>query len=434
METQTIQRYRSSPNMCHHWRMTIPLVYKTLRLPARIGHARRLLFHGVYWLGGQRGLKMKAIQDLQAMRPAESTQDRKGRQAPQFYSPREFGISRQKRKFQLVFAVDRPSIASSMRSLAAIGALCFLATCSLASAQVSVSAQTARSNFLLYERVDLIVTVANTGESDLVLDNDEGHPWLSFLVSKHNRLPVHPERAATFKPLTLKVGESKTLRINLTPLFSFREEGDYKAEAVIDLPGAGQILSDAVPFTVLKGRQVWTQTRPVNGSQRVYSLVRFSPKPDLTNLYLRVEDPSENIVLANLSLGEVVAYIDPEVFFDPQGNLHVMQPIASGTYLYTRADTGGKIVHQGIFKTFQTIPPRLTKLADGNVIVIGGLEEDPNAPRETLSYGQIQAKGQIEKRPDAPGAEPNPGSDSAPTPAPASDPEQPPAPTPAPSP
>jgi hypothetical protein len=295
-----------------------------------------------------------------------------------------------------------------MRYLAAIGALCFLATSSLAPAQIRVSAQTERTDFLLYERVDLLVTVANVGESDLVLNNNEGHPWLSFLVSKHNRLPVRPERQGTFKPVTLKVGETKTLRINLTPLFSFREEGDYKAAAVIDLPGEGQIISDGVPFTVLRGRQVWSQTRPVEGSQRAYSLIRFSPQPDTTDLYLRVEDPSENIVYTNLALGEVVAYIDPEVFFDPQGNIHVMQPIAMGTYLYTRADPGGKILHQGIFKTFQTIPPRLTKMEDGNIIVVGGQEENPNTPRENLSTGQKKANGQVEKKPDAPAAGPGP--------------------------
>jgi hypothetical protein len=204
----------------------------------------------------------------------------------------------------------------------------------------------------------------------------------------------------------LKVGETKTLRVNLTPLFSFREEGDYKAAAVIDLPGEGQIISDAVPFTVLRGRQVWSETRPVEGSQRAYSLIRFSPQPDVTDLYLRVEDPSENIVYANLGLGEVVAYIDPEVFFDPQGNIHVMQPIAMGTYLYTRADPSGKILHQGIFKTFQAIRPRLTKMEDGNVIVAGGLEENSNAPREKLSDGQNKTNGPVDKKPDAPVAVP----------------------------
>jgi hypothetical protein len=288
-----------------------------------------------------------------------------------------------------------------MRHLAALGALCFLATGSLAIAQVEVSAQTERTDFLLYERVDLLVTVANAGENNLVLDNSEGHPWLSFLVSKHNRLPVRPERPGTFKPISLKVGETKTLRINLTPLFSFREEGDYKAAAVIDLPGEGEVVSDSVPFQVLRGREVWTQTRPVEGAQRVYSLLRFSPRPDRTMLYLRVEDPEDNMVLTNLALGEVVAYVDPEVFFDPQGNLHVMQPIATQTYLYTRSDPAGKILHQGIFKTFQSVPPRLTKLDDGNVIVVGGLEENPDETRETLSEGQKKKPGQLEKKPDA---------------------------------
>ncbi len=301
-----------------------------------------------------------------------------------------------------------------MRLLAAIGALCFLATGSLATAQVQVSAQTERSDFLLYERVDLVVTVVNAGENDLVLDNSEGHPWLSFLVSKHNRLPVRQERESTFKSVSLKVGETKTLRINLTPLFSFREEGDYTAAAVIDLPGEGQIISDSVPFTVLKGRQVWSETRPVDGTQRVYSLVRFSPQPDLTKLYLRVEDPSENTVLTNLALGDVVAYIDPDVSFDPQGNLHVIQPIAMSTYLYTRANPAGKIVHQGIFKSAPMaglpgkVPPRLSKLDDGSVVVLGGEEEDPNTPRETLSEGQKSAGGPVEKKIDAPAVDSSP--------------------------
>ena len=278
-----------------------------------------------------------------------------------------------------------------MRFLAALGALCLLASTSLLHAQIQVSAQTERSQFLLYERVDLLITVTNQGEADLVLDNNEGTPWLSFLVSKHNRLPVRPERNATFKPLTLKSGESKTLRVNITPLFSFREEGDYKVEVVVDLPGQGQAISEAVPFSVVRGRQVWSAMRPVGGTERVYSLIRFSPAADRTNLYLRVEVPSDNLVLANLSLGEVVAYVDPEVFFDPAGNIHIMQPIAMSTYLYSRADASGKIVHQGIFKTFQEVPPRLTKLEDGNVIVAGGLEENPNTPRETLSQGQRKA-------------------------------------------
>jgi hypothetical protein len=287
-----------------------------------------------------------------------------------------------------------------MRFPAALGLLLFLAASSLAMAQVSVNAQMDRSNFLLYERVDLLVTVTNTSESDIVLDNNEGTSWLSFVVCKHDRLPVRPERQALFKPLTLKQGESKTLRINLTPLFSFRDEGSYTAQAVIDLPGAGDLVSQEVPFTVLRGRQIWTEQRPVAGSERVYSLLRFEPKPDTTELYLRVEDPSENVVYANVGLGPIEAYIDPQVFFDPQGNIHVMHLISMSTYLYTRADAQGKVLHQGVFKTFQQIPPQLRKMDDGSIYVAGGLEETPGTAHESLAAGQRMGSA-MDKQPNA---------------------------------
>ena len=82
------------------------------------------------------------------------------------------------------------------------------------------------------------------------------------------------------------------------------------------------------------------------------------------------------------------AFVDPQVYFDPLGNLHVMHLISMETYLYTRADPAGKVEHQGVFKTYQEIPPRLRQMNDGNVYVAGGLEETPEMTRETLSSGQ----------------------------------------------
>jgi hypothetical protein len=275
-----------------------------------------------------------------------------------------------------------------MRCLALLGVLGLLLAPSLARAQIQVSAQTERTNFLLYERVDLLITIENIGGTDLVLDNNEGHPWLSFLVSKHNHLPVRPERESSFAPVSLKAGAQKTLRVNITPLFAFREEGQYQVETVIDLPGAGQMISSPVPFAVMRGKTVWTQQKPVDSTERTYSLIRFSPDANTTRLYLRVEDPAENLVYANIGLGDLVAYVDPEVNFDPKGNLHILQPVAMETYLYTRTDPDGKILDQNIFKTYQKIPPHLAKVEDGNVTVAGGLEEDPNVPREKLSDTQ----------------------------------------------
>jgi len=287
-----------------------------------------------------------------------------------------------------------------MRYLALVCALGFLAAALPASAQIQVMAQSQRTNFLLYERVDLLITITNIGDTDLILNNDNKHPWLSFLLSHHvgpNYMPIRQERGSNFDPLTLKAGTNKTLKVNLTPLFTFREEGDYRATAVIDLPGQGQVVSDYVPFSVLRGQKIWSQSHPVEGSQRIYTLLRFSPDSDSTRLYLRVEAPAENLVYSNACLGELVASIDPDVLFDPQGNLHILHPTALGTYTYTRIDPDGKVLHQVAFKTealreptgVERVPPRLAKLNDGNVTVLGGVEQGPDSRHERLSDGQM---------------------------------------------
>jgi len=285
----------------------------------------------------------------------------------------------------------------TMKWQALLAAFLFLATGLFASAQIQVSAQTQRSYFLLYERIDLLVTLTNIGATDLILDNNEHRPWLSFMVMGQsvgqNYLPVHRERESNFNSLTLKVGETKTLRVNITPLFGIRAEGNYRVSAVIDLPGEGQIVSDAVPFSVQKGRVVASHLHTVESEQRTYSLVRFSPSSDETRLYLRVEAPDENVVYANLALGDLAASTDPDFLFDPQGQVHVLQPSSMGTYLYSRTDADGKVEDQRIFKAIPEQPrPRLTKLDDGSVIVQGGLEQDPNTPREKLSDTQMAGK------------------------------------------
>jgi len=290
-----------------------------------------------------------------------------------------------------------------MKWQALLVAFLLLGGASFASAQIQVSAETQRTNFLLYERVDVLVRLTNIGGTDLVLNNDEGRPWLSFMVMgqsvRQNFLPVHSERQSNFAPLTLKMGETKTLRVNITPLFSFRQEGNYRASAVIDLPGEGQIVSDPVPFSIQRGRVVVSQMRSVESSERTYSLIRFSPASDTTRLYLRVENPDENIVYANLSLGDMVSSTDPDLLFDPQGNVHILQPNSPGTYLYTRTDPDGKVLTQRLFRTIQWQPrPRLAKTEDGNVIIQGGMEEDPNTPREKLSDTQIAGKDSPESQ------------------------------------
>ena len=262
-----------------------------------------------------------------------------------------------------------------------------------------------RSHFLLYERVDVVVSLTNIGNSDLQLNNDEGQPWLSFLVmgehEQHTFLPVHSERQSNFAPLTLKMNETKTLRVNITPLFTMRAEGNYRVSAVVDLPGAGQIVTDAVavhhraracPCSTRCGW--WTRWNAITRSSA------FRPTRRTRAFICASNRPSENTVYSNYALGPLVVSIDPTMFFDPQGNVHVLQPMSQGTYLYTRTDPDGKLLAQRLFKSTMAddgsgmrVRPLLVKSDDGNVYVSGGLQQDPErAAREAFRHADTARK------------------------------------------
>ena len=197
----------------------------------------------------------------------------------------------------------------------------------------------------------MLVTIANIGDTDIELNNDEGHPWLSFQVMgekfRDNFLPVHTERQSNFAPMELKVGKSKTFDVNITPLYSFRSEGNYRVSAVIDLPGAGEIVSDPVSFAVQRGAR---------GDER-RARGRFAGARLLARALLALVGIDRAFICAwrrrrktsstpTTRSGELVSSVDPTMLFDPQGDVHILQPTALGTYLYSRTDPDGKVLDQ----------------------------------------------------------------------------------------
>jgi hypothetical protein len=254
-------------------------------------------------------------------------------------------------------------------------------------AQLKVGAQLGRGNYMLYERVDLNVVLTNSSDSDILLNNDDG-PWVRFLVTDHQGLPLASEGKATFPAITIKAGETKTVAINITPLYAIRQVGVYDASAVVNLPGKGDIISPPCRFQVLEGRKVWSETRTMDGSTRQFSLFSFAPLPDRTYLYLRVDSPDDNAVYANYYLGNIAAAVPPEVRLDAKNDLHVLQCIAMSTYLYSRTSPEGKVLHQSVFKTFHEQAPHLQELDGDAIVVAGGLEETEENSPDHLSDAQ----------------------------------------------
>lgn len=276
-----------------------------------------------------------------------------------------------------------------------------------ARAEVRVSIECERMNYLLYAPVVVRVIIQNNTEIDLSLQS-QGESWLSFVVTRGDGFAVHTDQKLEVPPLFIKAGTTKSATMNLTPHYAFREQGNYKVRAVVDIPGQGQILSGNLQFNIVRGQTVLTRTRPMEGSERTYTIVRFSPDNTSTELYLRVDDLKENLVYATVELGPVTSTVmPPQIAFDKDGSLHILHTIGQGSYRYNRVSATGVLENQSNYEAVPEAPPRLTSAGEGAVMVVGGQVLNQENRRDRLSEAKFGVAETKDKTPAAANAATN---------------------------
>jgi len=262
-------------------------------------------------------------------------------------------------------------------------AFSLMATLILLPAQIQIGVQIDRDQFLLYEPIPVKLTILNNSGSPLKVSGD----WVSFIVTDRSGTSIRADNKLTIEPLELESGSRKTISINITPLYSIRELGVYHIQGVVDVNGTQYVTPISI-VNVANGVSVWSESRPMNGVQRIYSLLRFSPSSTNTQVFVRIEEPTENKVYATYSLGDMVSFITPESKFDSQGDLHVLHPKGQGYYRYSRISASGVLQNQADYRSSPQGRPALQSGADGLVMVQGGQSLVGSVKRERLSQGQ----------------------------------------------
>jgi len=265
--------------------------------------------------------------------------------------------------------------------------LALLCSLGVAQAQLRIGLASERVSYLLYEPIPVRLTIENLAGFDLLFQDSAEKPWLTFFITRSDHSLVLPDQKVPGKDLKLAAGETVSLNVDITPLYRMRETGSYKVQAVIDIAGR-EYLSTPIQFTLENGQRIWSETRAVEGSPRTYSLIRFAPNMQGTNLYLRVEDETQNLVYANALLGEIVDAGIPQVFFDNSGDLHILQLNGNAIYRYNRAGPEGQILSKSVYDSVAMSQPQLVRQGDGGVLVVGGRQENDSTRRERLSDSQ----------------------------------------------
>lgn len=250
-------------------------------------------------------------------------------------------------------------------------------------AQIELGIQLERDQYLLYEPIPVKMVVRNNSGSPLQLSG----PWLSFLVTKSDGHGVRADNPLDSEPQKFEPGEQKTFTANITPLYAIRDSGQYLVQGVVDVQGT-QYVSKTVALNVANGLRIWKESKPIQGVQRVYSLIRFSPTSTATLLFVRVDEPDQNRVFSTLPLGEVVTYLEPETKFDREGNLHILHPQGKGFFRYSRISGSGKLLNQVDYNSSNQSRPSLVSSEEGMIMVTGGFSTKDQPKRSKLSQGQ----------------------------------------------
>jgi len=269
--------------------------------------------------------------------------------------------------------------------------LCFAA--SGAAAQIQVELRLPRLQYIAYESVVANLVITNLAGRDVDLRETDGQPWFGFEVTGSEGRSIAPISNVGTEPLSVGAGKRVTRKINLTPLFGVHDFGTYRVRAHIYFADLNKFFySQTKVFEVTDARPIWQKTVGVpegggaSENARTYSLMtnRF---PNHTSLYVRVEDKDHGVVYATYSLGQVIAFDQPQTELDRSNELHVLYCAAPRNWSYARVGLNGELRSRASFAETKT-RPRLVHSEDGVVKISGGMMDTPltqttreNAPK-----------------------------------------------------
>jgi len=250
-------------------------------------------------------------------------------------------------------------------------------------AQLAVQVAMDRDTLVLFESIPVVATVRNYSGHTIELANQNGTPWLSFLISDDGGATISPlEDRYIPEPVTLAPGQTASIRANLLPHYDLRQLGVFTVRAVVN-GGGTHALSAPFQFTIENGREIWKQTigLPIaegrtNEEYRTYSLLLHRTNYDEL-LYVGIQDEAHDLVYGMMPLGPYIAIGQPSVRTDNRGHLHVLFRSGPRSLSYDEIRPDASMEKRVVYTDVLSLP-QLVASTNGVVSVVGGDQVYPH--------------------------------------------------------
>lgn len=251
-------------------------------------------------------------------------------------------------------------------------------------APLSVQLRCDKDTYLVYEAIPVVVSLHNYSGRTIQIDETDQRSSLEFVVTSESGQMIPAFGRPRFgQPVIIPSGQTVSQTINLLPLFELRQRGTYRVRAVVRSE-TGIVESSPVRFTLINGRELWSQVvgLPVSDNEpeqyRTYVLVAGRGQRGDT-LYVSVRDDPHSTVYSLVPLGDFLSTLQPQARVDHSGNLHVLFQNGPRSFGYVQIDPFARPVTQAAYSDFSSTPT-LT-VGDGEVSVTGGEQTYPKVER-----------------------------------------------------
>jgi len=244
-------------------------------------------------------------------------------------------------------------------------------------AQLNVRLQAEKDFYLLYEAIPLLVSLQNHSGRTLHLEGSTEESWLTFSVHDQNGGIVRPAgRVNTADTVLIPAGQTIQRTVDILPLFELRSRGSYSVQAQVNV-GEIRAISAPIKFTILEGRELWSQTVGLPSADtgkdeyRVFTLLAHRTDRE-DRLYVSVKDHPPRLVYGVIPIGSFLPVHTPTAQIDREAHLHVLFQNAPRSFGYVEVDPQARIVQRAAFSDYMS-RPRL--LNDRGVVTVSGGEQ-----------------------------------------------------------
>jgi len=250
-------------------------------------------------------------------------------------------------------------------------------------AQLDVSLSSNRSELILGEPILLKISIRNSTDETITLENMPGHYWLHLRTSlATDNNSITPIARARFPKINIPAGQSSSFEFDIKPFYNLYRDSKYKVIATLRMPDKRTTYSsNSCMFNLTSGASIKEFTIKHNG-KRLIMRARSLQTKGKNCIFGQVVNKDTNKIVGASFLGQFLNFTDPIFLLDKNQNLHMLCQSTPKFFSYAILSPSGNRIKYQLYKRTQGMLSLIPN--NGKINVIGAIPYIKPKPEDNI--------------------------------------------------